>query len=194
MSARNYAFSIGAGAQVRLPAGRYFFVRTASAAINVTTEGNPGSPLSFKGISGGTKFGPVDQGQGWTYLIIQSASAQNLEIVISDDGLFDVANTVTVSGAVTTTDQPSTAIATPAGIAVASGTAQTIAANLARRRITICNPSTATGSVFAQAVGAGAGRGIEIQPGTAVEFRTTAAIDVRNDSGALVTVTTFEET
>lgn len=194
MSARNYAFAIGAGAQVRLPAGRYFFVRTASAAINVTTEGNPGSPLSFKGISGGTKFGPVDVGQGWTYLIIESASAQNLEIVISDDGLFDVANTVTVSGAVNVTEQPSSAIASPAAVVRATGGADTIAANLSRRRISVCSLSTNIGSLFIQAVGAGAGRGIELQPGVTLELKTTAAFDIRNDSGASQTYSTFEET
>lgn len=193
MSARNYQQTLGAGDVIRLPSGRYFFVRTAAAALDITTEGNPGSPLRFIGVGAGTKFGPVAEGQQWRNLVISSATAQAIEIIISDDGNFDVANTVTVSGSVTTAEAPSATVATPAAGSRATGGADTIAANLSRRRITICSLTSNTTNFFVQAVGAGAGRGIEIQPGTYTEFRTTAALDIRNDSGSTVAYTVFEE-
>jgi hypothetical protein len=113
---------------------------------------------------------------------------------IREDGTLFTQQIATVSGIVTTQVAPAAAISTPATNAVVTASATTIAANLARRRITFVSPSTNTGSVFLQAVGAGAGRGIELQPGTFVEIDNTAAIDIRNDSGATQTVGTFEET
>lgn len=194
MSARNYTQTLGAGDIIRLPAGVYFYIRTAASALDVSTEGNPGSPLRFTGIGAGAKFGPLPAGQGWKFLVVSSAAAQAIEIVISDDGLFELSSSVSVTGGVTTQETPSSAVATPAAGSRATGGADTIAANLSRRRISICAPSTNTGSLFVQAVGAGAGRGVELQPGTTLEFKTTAALDIRNDSGATQAYSTFEET
>lgn len=194
MSARNYAFAIGAGAQVRLPGGRYFFVRTATASIDVATEGNPGSPLSFLAIGAGTKFGPVDVGQGWTFLVIKSATAQNLEIVISDDGLFDVANTVTVAGAVSITEQPSATIVAGANTSLAANSSADIAANLSRRRITICNDLNSATHFWVRDQSATTSGGIQLAPGQSVELRTTAALRLRNNDGLLTAnYSTFEE-
>jgi len=193
MSARNYVQTLSAGETIRLPAGRYFYIRTASSALDITAEGNPGSPLRFIGVGAGTKFGPVAEGQDWKRLIVSSAAAQAIEIIISDDGLFDVASAVSVVGAVTIAEAPSSTIANTASVAPATGAASSIAANATRRRITLSSLSTNTGSVFVQATGAGAGRGIELQPGMTVELRTTAAFDIRNDSGAVQTIGIFEE-
>jgi hypothetical protein len=179
MSARNYAQTIGAGETIRLPAGRYFFVRTAAAALDITTEGNPGSPLRFIGIGAGTKFGPVEPGQQWRFLLVASAVAQNVEIIISDDGNFEVASTVTVSGTASTAELPSAALADTADTNQAINTQTVIAANLSRRRITIGVLSTSPEPVRVSQAG-GAGRGIEIAPGTQREFKTTAALTVRN--------------
>lgn len=194
MSARNFVFAIGAGATAKLPGGRYFYVRTAANAIDIETEGNQGSPNKFLGVGAGAKFGPIKEGADWRYLNVTSASAQNLEIIISDDGNFEIASAVTIAGAVTIAESPSGTVATPAAVVRATGGADTIAANLSRRRISICALSTNTGSLFIQAVAAGAGRGIELQAGMTLEFKTTAALDVRNDSGANQTYSTFEET
>jgi hypothetical protein len=77
---------------------------------------------------------------------------------------------------------------------IANTSALVIAANASRRRISISSLSSNVGSVFIQATGAGAGRGIELQSGQTFEIKTTAAFDVRNDSGAACTVMRFEET
>ena len=194
MSAQKFTFSVGAGSVTRLPAGRYFMILAATSAIDVTAEGNPGSPLRFIGIGAGTKFGPVGEGEGWRQLLISSAGAQNLEVVISDDGLFDLANTVTIAGVPNVSIQPASAIASPAADVITTGAALAVGANLSRKVITISSLSTGTGSVFIQATGAGAGRGIELQPGQSVALTNTSAFDVRNDSGVSVTVMRFEET
>jgi hypothetical protein len=196
MSAQNFAFAIGAGASIRLPAGRFFMVRTATAALDITTEGNPGSPLRFIGMTAGTRFGPVEIGQGWRFLIITSASAQNVEIVISDDGLFDVANTVTVSGAVAVSEVTSSVVNgwNSADITITTGNANAFGSSPVRKRITIGSLSTNTGSVRITAAGGAANRGLELQPGMYVELRTSVGFDVRNDSGASQTIWWMEET
>jgi hypothetical protein len=181
MSARNYLQVLGAGGTMTLPAGRYFFVKQATSAITLTTKGNTGSPVQFVGVGAGSKFGPVAEGQGWRELQVDSPAAQTVEIIISDDGLFEVANAVTVSGAVQVQDIPSAGLTDTADTALASGAESTIAANGARARITIGVPSNALNSVRVSQAG-GAARGIEIQPGTNQEFRTTGALKVRNDN------------
>jgi hypothetical protein len=97
---------------------------------------------------------------------------------------------------VSTQSTPASAISTPARVTLATANASAIAANLSRRRITIANPSdnATPGLVYVQATGAGAGRGYPLDPGTSVQVETTAALDVRNDSGVSVDYTIFEET
>lgn len=178
MSARNYLQSIGAGATARLPGGRYFFVKQATSAITITTQGNTGTPARFENIGAGSKFGPIPD--AWTFLDVFSAGAQTIELIISDDGLFEVANAVTVSGVAQVADLPSAALADTADASLASGAETTIAANLLRRRITIGVLSSFTNGVRVSQAGGANTKGIEIQPGTFVEFRTTAALVVRN--------------
>lgn len=195
MSAQKFAMTFTAGQTVRLPAGRFFFINAATAALDVRTAGNTSSPASFLNIGAGTKFGPVQEGQGWRFLDVTSATAQNVEITISDDGQFEVASTVNVAGNVTTTVAPSVAIASPADVAIAATTTDvaSIPQNVSRRRVTVGVLSTAAGPVRVSANGA-TGRGIEVQPGTFVEFVTTAALGIRNDGAAGTSFYFFEET
>ena len=181
MSARIFSQAIGAGATIRLPAGRYFYVKTAASALNLTTSGNTGSPATFENIGAGAKFGPVAEGQGWRFLDVFSAAAQNIEIAISDDGNFEIASAVTVAGLANVAVAPSATLADTVDNAQASATQTAIAANLSRRRITIGVLSTALNSVRVSQAG-GAARGEEIQPGMTRTFETTAALIVRNDN------------
>jgi hypothetical protein len=191
VSARNFAVTIQAGATVTLPAGRYFYIRTASAALDVVTEGNPGSPVRFDGISVGSKFGPVAEGDGWKLLRVTSAALQAVEIVISDDGNFEVSSNVTVSGSVTVNESPATAITNTAPVDAISG-AETllIAANASRRRVQIAadsrNADGGTNATHGGLIrGATGGNAIdEIQPGVSKWFNVTGGLWVRNDSGS----------
>lgn len=183
-----------AGQQSTAGQGRIWYVKSATAALTITAEknGSANAIRKFINVGAGFKF-TAEPGDGWAYLRILSASSQTIEIIIGDDDV-EVANAVSVTGGVTTAELPSSALATPAAAVRATGGADTIAANAARRRITVCALSTNTGSLFLQAVAAGPGRGIELQPGIFVELRTTAAFDVRNDSGAPQTYMVTEET
>ena len=74
MSTQNYVQAIGAGATVKFPGGRYFYIRTAANAIDVETEGtNRSAPVRLLGIGAGSKFGPV--ADGWQILKVTSAAA-----------------------------------------------------------------------------------------------------------------------
>jgi hypothetical protein len=180
MSARNYVQAIGAGATIRLPAGRYFYVKSAAAVLDIETWGNTGAPVRFTGVPAGSKFGPVQEGQGWRYLLVTSAAAQNIELIISDDGNFEIASAVTVVGGVVTAEAPYSTIADTADVTQASGTETVIAANLSRRMIEIGVLSTAGNGVRVSQAGGANTRGHEIQPGTSKPFETTAALIVRN--------------
>lgn len=193
MSARNYSQSIGAGATITLPAGRYFYVRTAVSAIDIRTEGNPGAPVEFIGVSAGAKFGPVAEGQGWRFLKVTSATAQTVEIVISDDGDFEIASSVTVAGSVLTAEAPATTVTNSAPVTRANATqGALIAANTSRRRIIVTPDSANLGICYARTVG-GANNLAELAPGQAWQFRGTYALEVRNDTGAVATFYLFEE-
>lgn len=134
-------------------------------------------------------------GTGFKNLKVRSAVAQTVRVMVADEPQVTGGGTGASGGSPTIVSElPSSAIATPAANVIATGAALAIAANASRRRLTISSLSTNTGSVFVQANGAGAGRGIELQPGMSVEIKTTAAVDVRNDSGANQTVMQFEET
>jgi len=195
MSARNYVQTLGAGESINLPAGVFFMVRQAASALDIETQGNPGAPVRFTGIGAGSKFGPVSPGEGWKLLKVTSAAAQAIEIIISDDGLFDLANAVNVLGIASVSVAPASGItASGADVARASGGADSIAANLSRKSITIGALSTNTGSLRIQSPGAGANRGRELQPGTTATYYNTAALDVRNDSGASQSYWIEEET
>lgn len=181
MSARPYSQTIGAGETIRLPAGRYLFVEQAASALNLSTQGNTASPVTLTGVGAGAIFGPVAEGQGWKYLDVFSAAAQNIKIWLSDDGDFRVANAVTVSGVAQVQPLPAAALADTADTAQAVNTQTAIAANLSRRRITIGVLSTSVNGVRVSQAG-GAGRGQEIQPGMSATFEGTYALFVRNDA------------
>jgi hypothetical protein len=192
MTTEVLALALTAAAQSTFGQGRIFYVKTATAPLSIIAESNSksGKVRKFTNIFAGFKF-KADAGDGWDRLRVTSATSQNIELIIGDDDV-EVSNAVSVTGAVTTVASPSSSIASAADIAVATATATTIAANLARRAIIVGSLSTNTGSVRVQLVAAGASHGLELQPGTWETFPTTAALDVRNDSGVTCTIWTFE--
>lgn len=194
MSTRTYTLTFLGAGTATLPAGVFFYIKSASAALSITTRGSTTAPIEFTNVGAGLRFGPVPGEKRWTYLDVTSATAQVVEAVVSDDAEVDIASTVNVAGSVTVQELPATALATPAASNVLTATALSVAANPARKRIKVCNDPVNTGTVYLQAVGAGAGRGVPIQPGMYEEVKGTYAFDVRNDSGSTVVVTLAEET
>lgn len=194
MSTRTYTLSFLGASTLVLPGGVFFYVKSAAAALTIRTRGSTTSPIEFTNVGAGLRFGPVPADKRWTYLDVTSASVQSVEVVVSDDAEVDIASTVSVAGNVTTTELPASAVATPAANVIVTASALVIAANAARKRIKICSDPANTGNVYIQATGAGAGRGIPLQPGLYEEVQGTYAFDVRNDSGVSCTVTQYEET
>lgn len=189
--------TLAAGQAATFGSGRIWYLKTAIAPVTISCEKRGGTGTTqvrkFSNVGPGFKF-KAEIGDGWTYLrLTNGATPQNIEIIIGDDDV-EVSNAVSVTGAVTTLISPATAITTSvADNALATASAMVIPANLSRRRITIGSLSTNTGSVRVQSTGAGANKGLELQPGLFVEFDGTYAIDVRNDSGAVQNIYLFEE-
>ena len=194
MTTEVIAQTLQAGVQATFGQGRIWYIKSATSALTIIAEriGTGTTIRKFINVGAGFKF-TAEPDDGWTYLRVTSALGQNIEIVIGDDDV-EVANAVSVTGAVSISEVPSSTITPSAADSVVNNaSALAIAANASRRRITIGSLSTNTGSVRIQSATAGANRGLELQPGIFVELRTTAAIDVRNDSGAAQTVYVLEE-
>lgn len=191
MSARNYTATFGAGETKRFPAGRYFYILSASSSLNVVTEGAArGSPVQLDGIGAGSRFGPVEADNAWKYLVVTSPAAQTVVITVSDDGEFEVAASVTVAGVAAVSEQPASTITNTAPVDANSGAETTlIAANASRRRVQItADPLNTEGTTTATKGGliratTGGNAIDDLQPGVSKWFNYTGALFVRNDSG-----------
>lgn len=189
--------TIPANGVLNLTNANFLFLISATAAVTLKFQNaNLGSAENISNVLAGLQISRV---KPWAFCNISGAAGTQVTLwygytdVREDNTIFSQQIAV-IAGVTPVSISPSATIATPAALVVATGNKQSIAANLLRRRITVCNLSTNLGSVFIQAPAAGAGIGIELQAGTFVELDTTSAFDLRNDSGAAVTVTTFEET
>jgi hypothetical protein len=191
---------VSATGVVKLPNANFIFVisSTGNVALQLIRTGlRPGAAQeNYNGQLAGLQ---ISRTNAWDFATVTAAAGVAITFMygnasVRDDVTLFNQQIAVISGVTAVAFQPSSTVATPAAQAVANANKVSLAANLLRRRITICSLSTNTGSVFVQAPAAGAGIGIELQPGTFTEFDTTAALDVRNDSGAVQTITTFEET
>lgn len=97
---------------------------------------------------------------------------------------------LTLSGQVTTAESMPDTLTTGAPISAINGAVTPLAsANPLRRELMAVVDAGAAGPVFiGGAAGATAGQGIPVQPGQALTLSTTAAVHVRNDTGAAVNV------
>lgn len=186
---RDFSAVLGAAGEREFQAaGKYLHVMAApSGSVFISLDG--GSELERVGGEG------IYIGAGFRKFRVRSPNAQSVRFMVADEPqVTGGGNVGSGAPAGNIVEVPSAAIATPAADAILNAAALAVGANAARRRISVCSLSANTGSVFVQATGAGAGVGIELQPGQTIELKTTAAFDVRNDSGATQTVMRFEET
>lgn len=187
MSSEVLSYSPGPGATAVATRGRIFNLLSAPGGpVTITCDvrswkGGQTQPRVFKNIPAGSKF-TAKEGEEWTYLRIDSAVLQTITIFIGDEDM-QFNNAVTVTGIAATVVQPSAALADTADTVQAFGTQTVISANASRRRITIGVRGNSADSVRVSGSG-GAGKGIEIQPGTYTEFDTIASLTVRNDNAA----------
>lgn len=179
----------------------FLFVIAASLPVNITLTRmlrDAGSE-TFSGIQAGLQVARVKQFDQATF---QGTAGATVTLFygfmnVREDATLFSQQIATIAGTVGVAILPSSALADTADTAQAINTQTVIAANLARRRITVGVLSTSGNGVRVSSAG-GAGRGIEVQPGTFVEIDTTAAITVRNTdvaaSGAVATWYAEEET
>lgn len=187
---------IPANGVLNLSNANFIFLQSASVAVALKfVQGSLGSSENFGNVTAGLQISRV---KPWAYCNVTGPAGTTVNFwygytdVREDNTIFSQQIAV-IAGVTAVAIQPSSVISSPAPDAILTATALSIPANLTRRRITITSLSVNTGSVLAQSAGAGASRGLEIQPGTFVEFDTTAAIDIRNDSGATQVINRFEE-
>lgn len=194
MTTSTYTYSFTApGQTLTAPGGRFFYVKSATAPISISTRGDTTTPRTFDNIGAGGKFGPVST--PWRYLDLTSASVQNVELVISDEAEFDLGGTVNVAGTVATSSAPSSSFTSPIVVTIPVSNISDIAANPSRKAISFCALSSNADSIWIQALGAAGASGIELQPGTWVRMQTTAGIRVRNlNASNTAAYTTIEET
>jgi hypothetical protein len=166
-------YVIGAGATVRAPRGRLFFVKSApNGGLTITASGRPGAPIKFANISAGLKYGPVDEADHWEYLEITSATAQTVELIIGDDDV-EVAGTVSIAGTVSTVDAQ-IIVATPGDVSIPAGTTASIrAGTTVAKGLIVGNLSTNSSSVRIGNSTAAAAFGIELQPGEKIVIPAT---------------------
>lgn len=186
MSSEVLTQALLAGVQATFGQGRIFNVLSASGPLTIVADrrsqaGGQTQPRRFTNVPAGTKF-TAPKGDEWTYLQVTSAINQNVTIFIGDEDL-QFNNAVTVTGTALVAINPSSGLTDTADTVQAFGTQTVIAANAARRRITIGNRANSAANIRVSGAG-GAGHGIELAPGVFTEFDTTASLTVRNDAAA----------
>lgn len=195
MSARNFAQTMSAGQTIQLPPGRYFYLKTAATPVDIVAQGNTGSPAYFSGLTSGAKFGPVAEGQGWKQLDLTSAAAQAIEIIISDDGLFEIANTVSIVGPVDVIDIATAVVDQGTVNNPDAANTQIVATNTSRRRVTIWTDSqVATPAQAFLRFGGGVQNIVEVFKGVRYVFEGTYSISCINNTGGTLVWGRFEET
>lgn len=171
----------GAGTQP-LPGGRFLFIKSATAALRITLTEEGGVQSVLDGVGAGARQRRLNAAP-WRFTNIESQVAQVVELILSEDAEFDVANSVSVTGAVNAILVATATLTDTADQLLADAAEFPIAANPARRRIIVGVPTSSTNWVRVSKSG-GTGRGIEITPGTWASFETLDALVVRNDNGA----------
>ena len=187
MTTEVLSYTIAAGATVRAPRGRLFYVKSApNGGLTITASGRPGAPIKFSNVSAGLRYGIVEESQVWEYLEITSSTAQTVEMIIGDDDV-EIAGTVSIAGTVATREAPGTpSVASDATLAAGANAANV--ANAAAKETWFGVTAASAGAMrVAFNNTASATLGFEIQPGTMVSFPTGAGWSVYNPNSVSIT-------
>ena len=197
MSTEVLSQTLGAGGKGIFGSGSQFLIVQAANPITVVAKsiGNSNKNRVFSNVPAGFKFTADDPLDGFDTLEVTSASAQTVILAVGTDDV-SYSNNVTISGTATTSELPASTLADNAPVACANAAAtQVVPANGARRRVTLTVDPTsamAVGTAFFRVHG-GAQNLMPAQPGLSYPFAGTYGVDLRNDSGAAVTVYIVEE-
>jgi hypothetical protein len=178
MSTETLTQAIGAGGTATFGAGTQFNVITAAAPISIKAVklGDSSKNRVFNNVPAGVKFSAGSDQEGFDYLQVSSATAQSVTIAVGTDDI-TFSNNVTVSGSVTTQDLPAGAVAGSTKVTAVTAGAALVAANAARRRVTVSwDPATLNNTVIYIRVSGGARLGF-LTPGQSLQFNGTYALD-----------------
>jgi hypothetical protein len=171
-----------ANGRISLTNANFVFLIAVSAGTCRMRLQREGAFEEFSGLQAGLQ---VYRTKGWQWATLDNGTPGATVTLFygyasaRDDITLFNQQIATIAGTVGVALIPSGAFTDTADTAQAINTQTVIAANLARRRITIGVLASSAENVRVSGAG-GAGRGIQIQPGTFVEFDTTAALTVRN--------------
>lgn len=187
-SIERYSRTIPASGAIESGRGNVLLLISATGTVNVRLE-NGGAAEGVSGVNGGVR---IERVRPWDNARILGTAGVTVEYWIGSQvverDLIDVFTQIaTIAGVASFSEFPSAAVDTPDDNALPAATTENIPANLLRRRITIGCLSSNTVGFRVQAVGANDTSGLEVQPGTFVELRTTASLDIRNNNGAVAT-------
>jgi hypothetical protein len=175
---------VPASGVINLTNANFFFLISVSVGTIRLRLQKGGSFEEYAGLSAGLQVARMKR---WEWATIDNATPG--AVITFFYGYADFREDVTsfnqqiatIAGTVGVAILPSSVFTDTADTAQAIATQTVISANLSRRRITIGVLATSTENVRVSAAG-GAGRGVQIQPGTYVEFDNTSALTVRNNN------------
>lgn len=185
-----------ANGRIVLGPGNLLFILDATANVTVTFE------------RGGTTFGAIDVSAGyvkrniteWERAVLTGTAAATVEFfygteLIAEDDTDFRQTIATIAGVTTVAEQPSSALATGADVAVAAGATSDIAANLGRKRLLV-GADVANADPLPLRVrntAAATAQGAQLQAGQSIKLPTTAAVRVMNPGAVAQTYWFLEE-
>ena len=152
----------------------------ADAPFRVSFDNGPLSDME-QGLTMREPFSRVE-------LVNETGTDINVKLGFGKGDIRD--SRLSFAGQIGTKESMPDVLATPLPVACAdAATTPLAAANTKRREIVLTNPSTAGGSIYIGGDAAAvAGQGIPVEPGQTFGLETQAAVYVRNDTGASVSV------
>ncbi len=184
-SVESYTQVVPASGRIDLGPGNYLLaVSTTVGTLTLRVQ----TARNMEGITGASGNALIRRIEPWRYAFIEATAGATVVFAFgtlanTEEDVTDIRAVVTsISGTVNIAPTNETLIASPAQATRATGGADTIAANAARRRVVI-SVISGTGPLFLQTAAAGANRGIPIQAGQSYSHPSNLAFDLRNDGG-----------
>jgi len=190
-----YSRTIPANGIIELMRGNVLLLISATAAVNLRLE-NGGAAEGISGVIGGVR---IERVKPWENARIVGTAGVTVEFWVGaqnveKDVIDVIAQIATIAGVVPVSLASSAFTVNTAESVLATATSVDIAANALRKRLTIQASSGNTGSLWIRDQAATTNGGIELQGGQAVVLDTTAAMRIRNNSGANQSYSISEET
>lgn len=194
MSSRTRSETFPASGRIDLGPGNFFFILSSSANLTEVQFVRGGTYWGAENVGGGYLKVNVEE---WRAAILRAPAGTTITFFYgSEEVREDNTDFRQVIASITGTviAIPTASTFTTSKAALATATSSDIAADASRKRITIAAESDNTGSIWVRDQAATTDSGYELVPGAAVTIYNTAALRVRNNSGASQDFMTIVET